>query len=477
MSSSPPDPLVRTFGFRLAVWYLGLFIAGTAFVLLMSYVVLAWSLQQRDREIILTTLNRYAAAFQRGGLRGLDVAIAADREAGRYEPLLVRVVTPGGAAVRFSMPPDWGRFDLAQLSEPSLLADGWGEVSSPGSDERLAVASRMVSGSTLLQVGRSTQLHDDLLARFRRIALLLFAAVALVAIVGGRALTASALQPLRALTATVRSILATGSSAARVPLRRHNDDNGDELDELGVLVNRMLDRIDGLIAGMRGSLDHVAHDLRTPLTRLRATAETALRSAHTVEECREALADCVEESERVITMLDALMDIAEAETGTMALRVEPLDLAAIARDAADLYGDVADEKGVQLMTTIPERLEMAGDRNRMAQAIANLLDNAVKYTPAGAQVTVSLEATPDGALLTVEDSGIGISAEDLPRIWERLYRGDRSRSERGLGLGLSLVKALVEAQGGSAAVVSSPGTGARFTLRLPRHPPANMTHM
>jgi signal transduction histidine kinase len=479
MSSRPPDPLVRTFGFRLAVWYLGLFIAGTAFVLLLSYVVLAWSLQQRDREIVLTTLNRYAAAFQRGGLRGLDLSIAADREAGRYEPLLVRVVTPGGAAVRFSMPADWGRFDLSQLSDPTLLEDGWGEVSSPGSDERLAVASRMVGGTTLLQVGRSTQVHDDLLARFRRIALLLFAAVALVAIVGGRALTASALQPLRALTATVRSILETGSSAARVPLRRRDgdSDSDDEIDELGVLVNRMLDRIDRLIAGMRGSLDHVAHDLRTPLTRLRATAETALRSARSVEECREALADCVEESERVIAMLDALMDLAEAETGTMALRVEPLDLAAVARDAADLYGDVAEEKGVRLMTSIPESLEIAGDRNRMAQAIANLLDNAVKYTPAGGQVSVSLAADPEGAVLTVEDSGIGISAEDLPRIWERLYRGDRSRSERGLGLGLSLVKAIVEAHGGTVAVVSSPGTGARFTLRLPGRPPANMTHM
>ncbi len=477
MSSNLRDRLIRPFGFRLAVWYFGLFIAGTAFVLLVSYILLAWSLQQRDREIILTTLNRYAAAFQRAGLRGLDGSIAADREAGRYEPLLVRVVTPGGAAVRFSMPPDWGRFDLSQLSDPSLLEDGWGEVSSPGSDERLAVASRMVGGTTLLQVGRSTQLHDDLLARFLRVALILFAAVVLVAIVGGRALTASALQPLRALTATVRSILAKGSSAARVPLHRTDGDGDDEIDELVVLVNRMLDRIDGLIDGMRGSLDHVAHDLRTPLTRLRTTAETALRSGRTVEECREALADCVEESERVIVMLDALMDLAEAETGTMALRVEPFDLAAVARDAADLYGDVAEDKGVRLVTAIPERLEIAGDRNRMAQAIANLLDNAVKYTPAGGQVAVSLDASADGAVLTVADSGIGISADDLPRIWERLYRGDRSRSERGLGLGLSLVKAIVEAHGGTASVASSPGTGARFTLRLPARAPANMSHM
>jgi heavy metal sensor kinase len=473
MFSSLRDRLVRTFGFRLAVWYFGLFVAGTALVLLLSHVLLSRSLQQRDREIVETTLSRYAAAFQRGGLSALDRSIAADRAAGEYEPLLVRVVTPAGAAVHFSLPASWRRFDLSQLSRPSLLEDGWGEISSPGSRERLAVASRLVGGRTLMQVGRSTRLHDELLARFRRVALLLFALVVLVAIVGGRGLTRSALQPLRELTKTIRSILEGGTAAARVPVRRVQD----EVDELGLLVNRMLDRIDGLIVGMRGSLDNVAHDLRTPVTRLRATAETALRSAKDVETWREALADCVEESERVIAMLDALMDLAEAETGTMALRVEEVDLAEVARDTADLYSDVAEQKGVRLTSRIPHALVLAGDRNRLAQAIANLLDNAVKYTPVGGSVEMSITRAEGGALVTVVDSGIGIPADELPRIWERLYRGDRSRSERGLGLGLSLVKAIVEMHGGRVSVDSTPGRGSRFAVYLPDRPPANMTHM
>ena len=473
MSSRPTDRAVRPFGFRLAVWYFGLFIAGSSLVLLVAYALLAWSLQQRDREIVETTLNRYAAALRLGGLRALDGAIAADRAGGQYEPLLVRVVTPGGAAVRFSMPPDWGPFDLSQLSQPSLLDDGWGEVSAPGSDERLAVASRVVGSSTLIQVGRSTRVQDDLLARVRGVVVLLFASVVLIGLAGGRLLTWSALQPLRELTATIRSIVQGGPASARVPVHRVEDDLG----ELGVLVNRMLDRIESLIAGMRGSLDHVAHDLRTPVTRLRATAETALRSARTVDECREALADCVEESERVMAMLDAMMDLAEAEAGTMALRVEPIDVAAIARDAADLYSDVAEEKGVRLATAIPERIEMAADRNRLAQAMANLLDNAVKYTPRGGDVSISVTDTGDAVELIVGDTGIGITEDDLPRIWERLYRGDRSRSERGLGLGLSLVKAIVEAHGGTASADSTPGQGSRFVLRLPKRPPANMTHM
>lgn len=465
------ERLLRTFGFRLALWYFALFVAGTGLVLLLAYVLLAWSLDQRDREIIQATLNRYVAAYQRGGLRALDAVVTADRAGSRYEPLLVRVVTPGGAAIHFSMPADWNRFDVSQLSRV-VDEDGWGELESPGSRERLAVASRMVGGNTLFQVGRSTQLHDELLARFRDVALLLFAVVILTGLVGGRALAHSALEPLRQLAATVRSILERGPSAARVPVGSVHD----ELDEVGVLVNRMLDRIDILIAGMRSSLDHVAHDLRTPLTRLRASAETALRADRSSDEYRSALADTVEESERVITMLDALMDLAEAETGTMALHVQPMDLASVVRDAAELYDDVADAKGVRFATTIPDRLEIAGDRNRLAQAIANLLDNAVKYTPSGGHVSVAAAADDAGALVTVSDTGIGIEPDEMPRIWERLYRGDRSRSERGLGLGLSLVKAIAERHGGHVTVASRPGEGATFRLWVPAQPP-NMTPM
>jgi signal transduction histidine kinase len=473
MFSRLRDNVVRTFGFRLATWYFGLFVIGTAFVLMTAHVLLSWSLRQRDRGMVEATLSRYAAAFERGGLGNLDASIAADRAGGDYEPLLVRVVTSAGAALHFSMPADWTRFDLNQLSQRSLLDEGWGEISAPGSRERLAVASRFVNNRTLVQVGRSTRLHDEVLGRFRQVAVILFGVVVVVAAIGGRALSRSALQPLRDLTATILSILEGGTGAARVRVRRVED----EIDELGLLVNRMLDRIDALIAGLRGTLDHVAHDLRTPVTRLRATAEEALGSAATLDEYRDALADCVEESDRVTTTLDALMDLAEAEAGTMRLRIEPVDLTGVVGDAADLYSDVAEQKGVTLTANLSEPVHVAGDRNRLAQAIANLLDNAVKYTPAGGQVVIAADTTDGAARVTVNDTGIGISPDDLPHIWDRLYRGDRSRSERGLGLGLSLVKAIALAHGGRVSVESTPGRGSAFTLRLPAQPPAKMTHM
>jgi signal transduction histidine kinase len=238
---------------------------------------------------------------------------------------------------------------------------------------------------------------------------------------------------------------------------------------VSVLMNAMLDRIDAVLSGMRGALDNVGHDLRTPMTRLRGIAEAALASNDPAT-LREALADCLEESDRVVAMLNTLMDISEAETGAMTLRREPVDLADLIRQTVDLYEDVAEERGITIATQIAGDVSISLDRNRMRQVLANLLDNAIKYSPDRGQIDITSTRAGDEALLTVSDTGVGIPADELPRIWERLYRGDKSRSARGLGLGLSLVKAIVEAHGGHVAVESTPGTGSRFLLRLPIRP-------
>jgi signal transduction histidine kinase len=283
-----------------------------------------------------------------------------------------------------------------------------------------------------------------------------------IGLAGGAILTSSALQPVRTLADTVRSILRTGRTEARVPV----EDTGDALGELSVLVNAMLDRIDAVLTGMRGALDNVAHDLRTPMTRLRGMAESALASEDPAA-LREALADCLEESDRVIEMLNTLMDISEAETGTMALRVERTNLADLIRQTIDLYEDLAEERGVRIDTETPDDLTLTVDHNRMRQVLANLVDNALKYTPKGGSVSIAAAEDGPDVVLAVADTGVGIPAAELPRIWDRLYRGDKSRSTRGLGLGLSLVRAIVRAHGGVVSVESTPGEGSRFRLRFP----------
>jgi signal transduction histidine kinase len=285
--------------------------------------------------------------------------------------------------------------------------------------------------------------------------------VLLLAFGGGWLATQSALRPIRRLAEAAGRIVRTGRTDERVTVGEDDDAIGD----LTRVFNAMLDRIEGLVTGMRGALDNVSHDLRTPLTRLRVTAETALAASPDPDRYREALADCVEESDRVLVMLQTLMDISEAESGAMPLQRVGLDLHAVAERAVDLYRDVADAKDVAIdLTGGPA--PATGDRVRLEQVAANLLDNAVKYTPAGGRVTVWTGVEHGEQVLRVADTGPGIPADELPRIWERLFRGDRSRTSRGLGLGLSLVKAIVEAHAGRVTVDSTPGQGATFSVYL-----------
>ena len=433
----------RAFGLRLAAWYATLFVGSAMAIVLLTYYLTAATLAERDRQILRSKVGEYASAYARGGFPLLTNTVRAE-QAVAPERLFVRVVDRGVEAVVLSNPDGW---------DPS----------------KLEIVSARLADGTLVQVGKSTEARDDLLSRFRAALGIVTLFIVVIALTGGWLATQSALFPIRRLTLAVQRIIRTGRTDARVPL----EGTGDAIDELTSLFNTMLDKIEGLVTAMRGALDNVSHDLRTPLTRLRGTAEMALASppagdaAQQADYYRELLADCVEESDRVLVMLNTLMDISEAESGTMQLRREPVPLAEVVTRAVDLYRDVADAKGVALGAVAPPDIVVIADRTRLEQVAANLLDNAVKYTPAGGRVDVEVRRDAAAAFVEVRDTGPGIPGDELPRIFDRLFRGDTSRAERGLGLGLSLVKAIVEAHGGAVEVSSERGRGSVFTVRLP----------
>jgi len=322
--------------------------------------------------------------------------------------------------------------------------------------------TRLKNGS-LLQIGRNAGRRRVPLEHFVGSCLAVMFPVLLLALGGGALMANRALRPLRELTATVQNIVATGKLDARISPEK----TAGELRELVVSFDRMLEKIEELVEGMRGVLDNVAHDLRTPITRLRGVAELALRNPADLVGSQEALADCVEESERVITMLNTLMDISEVETGAMKLNLHRVDVTELARGLTEFYAEVAEERDLKISMSAQGACEAIADENRLRQAVGNLLDNAVKYTPAGGRVEVVVSREAGEVVLSVRDSGIGIPAEDQSRVWERLFRGDKSRSQRGLGLGLSLVRAIAQAHAGDCQVKSEPGAGSEFTLRIP----------
>ena len=453
----------HTVGFRRTLWYAALFLLSHLVLFSLTYVLLAASLRQKDHDSIRAKLHDLAGQYHAAGLEGLKKELALQAKLQKTTPFFIRFAAPSNTTLFVKIPNQWANFDLRRLEQQVMIDPApWLRIPAKDEDEVLEIAAVRLADGSLLQVGKSTEDRDDLLKRFAWIVGGIMLPVVGGSVLGGLCVALRALQPIRHLIHTVRAIEA-GTMAARVPTRQ----TGDELEELGRLFNAILEKITALIQGMRSTLDTVAHDLRTPMTRVRGIAELALRSDADLPTCREALADCVEEVDRVRTLLNTLMDIAEAETGTMTLARERVPIATLLEDVVELYGEVAAAKAIAVATTAPADLHLYGDRNRMRQVLANLLDNALKYTSPGGQVDLSASQEQHQVVITVADTGIGISSEDLPHIWERLYRGDHSRTQRGLGLGLSVVKAVVQAHQGAVDVSSVSGAGSCFTLRLP----------
>src|SRR6266478_1210813 len=455
--------LRKTITFRLILWYSAFFILSTSFLFVLAYFLLSSSVRRKDREETHQKLSEYAAQYHAGGIEALKNEVALEGRSAREDPLFVRLVGPRSTMVFLNAPEHWKDFDLTQFDGNSRNRDEQPVYMQTRDREKgLEIESTVLSDGSVLQVGQSTEEQEALLETFREIFTGFMIPAIILGVGGGSFLAYRALRPVRNLIQTIRSV-STGRMDARVPTSQTRD----ELDELVILFNSMLEKIETLIKGMHDSLDAVAHDLRTPLARLRGTAEMALRAEQGQNSSREALADCVEEADRILTMLNTLMDISEAETGAMKLHLEDLNISHLIKDTVELYAHVAEDKKVSLHTSSPNDLLFTADANRMRQVMANLLDNAVKYTPSGGRIDLEAFQRDHQAVIIVKDTGIGISSEEAPKIWNRLYRGDQSHSQRGLGLGLSLVRAVVQAHNGRIEVSSEPGSGAVFTLYLP----------
>jgi signal transduction histidine kinase len=457
--------LRRSLAVRLSVWFAVLFAVGFSAIFALLYWLLGRQLEQREHEALQLRLRQYSDVYFARGLRGLQERVGEDSYAPYVRSLFIRLISPRGV-VWASVPPDWIDQDAKKVTVP----DGWGGWTEKNvftlrvpldEQEDVAVASMMLPDGLLLQVARSTDNRTALLEPLRRTFLGVGAAVLLVGFAGGVFASWRATRPLRNVVATARRIITTGALDARVPEPSRDDD----IAELIRQFNSMLDKNAGLLKAMREALDNVAHDLRTPLTGMRGAAELAL-AQEDVAAKNEALADCVERSDEVLRLLRALMEISEAEAGMLKLEKTDYDLGRLARSAGELYDEIAAAKQITLRLETADTPVVA-DATRLRQALANLIDNAIKYTPPGGQVLVSTAIRGADAVFTISDTGPGVPEPEQPRIWERLYRGDQSRSQSGLGLGLSLVRAIVEAHGGRVSMRNAPGGGAIFEVILP----------
>jgi signal transduction histidine kinase len=457
----------QSLAIRLAAIYSLVFAAGAAALFGILYWILAHSLEERDRAGVEQRAENYAQAYEQGGAMALRARLGADPSPDARS-LFVRLLAPDGSTLFATIPSDW----VESQVERRLVPDGWGgwsaqeihSVRIPRDAARdFALASRVLSDGRLIQVARSTDSRAVLLAPLRTDFAGVGAVALLLSLTAGTLLAWRATRPLRQVAATARRILDEDDFAARIPA----PGGSGELAVLARQLNTLLDKNSDHVRVLRETLDNLAHDMRTPLTRLRGTAELALRDGGNPAEARSALASCIDETDRVLHLMEVLLDVSAAEAGALALQRGPVDLHALAARAADLYREVAEQKNIRIELAGPGAAQMQGDSVRIGQALSNLVDNALKYTPEGGRVTIATAAEPGALTVTVSDNGPGVPTGEREAVWRRLYRGDASRSQRGLGLGLTLVRAVAEAHGGSASVGDAPGGGARFQLRFP----------
>jgi heavy metal sensor kinase len=462
MSLKPLKPIRNTIGLRLTLWYSGILILSVMFLFGLTYFLLSASLKDSDQTSIRLKLEELASIYQTSGITAMEREVAAEKKFEKKPAFFIRLVGPRDRTRILALPYQWVELDLKKL-EKSTAAQTSMLIRLPLKNNayQMEIQSVRLADGYLLQVGKSNEERTKIMGHFRSVFIWVVVPLILCGFIGGAFVAFRALRPIRSLIDTVRSI-ESGQMNARVPSLQ----TGDELDELSMLFNEMLSKIESLINGMGAALDNVAHDLRTPMTRFRGMAEIALQSGQKPENLREALSDCLEESERILDMLNTLMDISEAETGAMKLNLSKIDVSGMIENVVELYRYVAEEKGVELSARTGKGLCVSADPARISQALANLLDNAVKYTPAGSRIELEAFRQQGHVVMKVKDFGIGILQDELPKIWDRLYRGDQSRSQKGLGLGLSLVRAVVQAHNGSVEVFSEPEKGSTFQIIL-----------
>lgn len=451
--------LIRTTAFKLLAAYLMVFALFAFFMI--GYV--AW----HTRQLIETQVADNVAAevrflseqYRMGGVQRLVFAI--DRRTRRPGSSIYLLANFAGEVIATNV----GDLPLNLLEAPGTQFTFYRRSDEAGAKEYLAfVQVFMLPGGYRLLVGRDVEERDTVRQLVVRPAQWALAVIVVLGLLGGIFVTRRVLKRIDAMTATSEVIMA-GNLSGRLAVTG----TGDEFDRLAHSLNAMLDRIEALMIGLKQVSDNIAHDLKTPLTRLRNRAEGALRVGGDEAAYRAALETTIEESAGLIRTFDALLMITRAEAGQARDNMVSVDLAAIAENVAELYEPLADEQGLDL-TVEAEPVTVHGVRELLAQALANLVDNAIKYglpkDGGRGRIRICLRREGDTALLEVSDAGEGIPEADRERVVERFVRLDASRSRPGSGLGLSLVAAVARLHGGMLTFGDA-APGLRVTLRLP----------
>lgn len=459
----------RSLRFRLVTWY-ALVLTGI-FVLLgaLTLVFLRHSLevsqlqnQTRRARQIADTLLLATARTGDAPLRGEVEALYAPEANDRF----IRITGPGGRLIYLSGRPHSARFDptrVPPVRDWDLSGFAHKEVLPSGSLLIAGVPCTVRGARYLVEVGISTANTDATLGQVLLMLALGLPVGLVVAVVGGSILVRRALEPVDRIARKAEAITQQ-SVSERLPVLR----TGDELERLSLALNHMISRLDDALQASRRFVADASHELRTPLAVLRGELEELVQDLAVAARTRETLGSVLEEVDRLAEIVDGLLALSRLDAGLGRLEWVVLDLATLASATAEQMSLLAADKEIQILCRTAPGVMVEGDRARLKQVVVNLLDNAIKYTPHGGRVELTVSREGRQAVLEVADNGIGIPQEALPQVFQRFYRaeGSRSREQGGAGLGLAIVESICLAHGAQVDVVSEPGQGSRFRIKL-----------
>jgi heavy metal sensor kinase len=462
--------LRNTLAFRLTLWYAGVFTVSSFVAFLLFYILITSFIRERTDQELLSQVNRFSTLLATEGVEAVKSAAVIEAQAAGIKKVFFRLLSRNGQVFSSSNISYWKDIGINEAAIKKLLQGRsyvFETMNIADHKDEVRILYTLLSPSIILQVGQAMESYSRFLDAFKGIFITTMTFLIVFAAGVGWFMARRAVSGVEAVTRTAQKITG-GTLEERVPVKAR----GDEIDQLAITFNQMLDRIQTLVAEIKEMSDNIAHDLKSPITRIRGIAEVTLMGEKSMGEYEGMVASTIEECDRLLDMINTMLMISKTESGVNKLSREGIDLAGLVREACELFEPTAEDKKVSLCCDVPTRSHFIGDRRMIQRMLSNLLDNAIKYTPSGGTVKVSLsENNEREVVITVRDTGVGISPIDLPRVFERFYRCDQSRSKPGIGLGLSLARAIARAHGGDIVATSALNQGSTFTIILPKFLP------
>ncbi len=468
MSLKKKSNIFRTVAVRLTIWYAAFFMLSLIAIFVVSKSILSSNLTEIiDQNLFLET-QEFDKDLQEEGLDRIKESIYSDAEEQGLGRAFYRLLSSNLEEISSSDLSKWKYLKKQNLREWAKLSTMqnavYRTIVSSDNQSKARVISRTISnGKYVLQIGKIVIENKTLLDRYNKI----FGGVIIMMLLCGVTLgwlaIKKTMEGVKRITVTALRIGRDGFDH-----RVQAGNEGEEIDCLAEAFNNMLDRIEGLMQEIRDVTNNVAHDLRTPITRIRGHAETTLQNKESLQSYREGYEIIVEECDRLVHLINTILEISETDAGLKKFNKTKIELVDLVKRGFELFLPVAEDKGIQLtFKGLADPIYVLGDVPRLQRIVSNLLDNALKFTKKNGSVLVEARKTEENAEISVQDTGTGIDSVNLTRIFEKFYRVESSRSTPGSGLGLSWVKSIVTSMGWSIDVHSSPHKGSTFVIKIP----------